>query len=292
MRCASSAALYSVVMRLDMWPSRSCLCSLNSTREVSHIILARGAPASEIRSNSMFWGAPVMAWRQAHGDGGNLDIPKKGIIIPNMGSKKRSKAVPRQPHSGVADALFTKVQQRVLAVLFGNPSRSFYANEIIAMARTGTGAVQRELAHLEAAGLVTVVRVGNQKHYQANANTPVFKELRSLVLKTSGLADILRAALAPSADKISTAFVYGSIAKGEDTAKSDIDLMVISDTLSYPDLYASLEEATRRLGRTVNPTVYKPQDLDKRFKEGNAFIQRVMAQPKIWLMGEKLEPAT
>jgi predicted nucleotidyltransferase len=209
-----------------------------------------------------------------------------------MGSKKRSKAVPRQPHSGVADALFTKVQQRVLAVLFGNPSRSFYANEIIAMARTGTGAVQRELAHLEAAGLVTVVRVGNQKHYQANANTPVFKELRSLVLKTSGLADILRAALAPSADKISTAFVYGSIAKGEDTAKSDIDLMVISDTLSYPDLYASLEEATRRLGRTVNPTVYKPQDLDKRFKEGNAFIQRVMAQPKIWLMGEKLEPAT
>lgn len=221
-----------------------------------------------------------------------LNIPKMGYKIPNMGMKVRSKIGPKQASSGIADALFTKVQQRVLAVLFGNPGRSFYANEIIALAGSGTGAVQRELAHLEVAGLVTVTHVGNQKHYQANANTPVFEELRSLVLKTSGLADILRAALAPSANKITTAFVYGSIAKGEDTVKSDIDLMVISDTLSYPDLYASLEEATRRLGRTVNPTVYKPQDLDKRFKEGNAFIQRVLGQPKIWIMGEKLEPAT
>jgi len=209
-----------------------------------------------------------------------------------MGIKNKPARVPVQTGSGIADALFTKVQQRVLAVLYGNPSRSFYANEIISLAGSGTGAVQRELARLEATGLVTITRVGNQKHYQANTTAPVFEELRGLVLKTSGLVDILRAVLAPSADKITTAFVYGSIAKGEDTAKSDIDLMVISDTLSYPDLYASLEEATRRLGRAVNPTVYKPQDLDKRVKEGNAFIQRVLAQPKIWLMGEKLEPAT
>jgi len=215
-----------------------------------------------------------------------------GFKIPNMGIKARSTIASKQARSGIADALFTKVQQRVFAVLFGNPGRSFYANEIIAQAGSGTGAVQRELAHLEAAGLVTVTHVGNQKHYQANANAPVFEELRSLVLKTSGLTDILRAALAPLADKITTAFVYGSIAKGEDTANSDIDLMLISDTLSYPDLYAALEEATKRLGRTVNPTVYKPQDLDKRVKEGNAFIQRVLAQPKIWLKGEKVEPAT
>jgi len=191
--------------------------------------------------------------------------------------------------SGVGNALFSKVQQRVLAVLFGNPSRSFYANEVIALAGSGTGAVQRELARLDAAGLVAVTRIGNQKHYQANASTPVFEELRGLILKTSGLADILRAALAPMADRIEAAFVYGSVAKGKDTAKSDIDLMVVSDTLSYPDLYASLEEATRRLGRTVNPTVYTPQELDKRVKEENAFIQRVLAQPKIWVVGEKRE---
>jgi hypothetical protein len=127
------------------------------------------------------------------------------------------------------------VQQRVLAVLFGNPRRSFYANEVIALARSGTGAVQRELARLEASGLVTVTRVGKQKHYQANASSPVFEELRALVLKTVGLADVLRSALAPAAQSIRAAFVYGSIAKGEDTAASDIDLMVISDSLAYAD---------------------------------------------------------
>lgn len=222
----------------------------------------------------------------------SFEIPKKGSIIPNMGIKKRPTDNAKRPASGIASALFTKVQQRVLAVLFGNPGRSFYANEIIALAGSGTGAVQRELARLEEAGLVTLTRVGNQKHYQANAAAPVFEELRGLVIKTSGLADILRAALAPSSDKIASAFVYGSVAKGEDTSKSDIDLIVISDTLSYADLYAALENATRRLGRTVNPTLYKPQDLDKRAKEGNAFVQRVLAQPKIWLMGEKFEPAT
>ena len=97
----------------------------------------------------------------------------------------------------MADALFAKVQQRVLGVLFGNPRRSFYANEVISLARSGTGAVQRELARLEASGLVTVTRVGKQKHYQANAGSPVFEELRAIVLKTSGQADVIRAALAP-----------------------------------------------------------------------------------------------
>jgi predicted nucleotidyltransferase len=102
-----------------------------------------------------------------------------------MGIKKRKSKSSSPIVSGVADALFTKVQQRVLAVLFGNSGRSFYANELIALACSGSGAVQRELAHLEAAELVTVRRVGNQKHYQANASAPIFEELRGLVLKTS-----------------------------------------------------------------------------------------------------------
>lgn len=205
-----------------------------------------------------------------------------------MGIKKRrAKTVP-PPISGIADVLFTKVQQRVLGVLFGNPDRSFYANEVITLAGSGTGAVQRELARLEASGLVTVTRVGNQKHYQANAAAPVFEELRGLVLKTSGLADVLRAALAPLAAQISAAFVYGSVAKRQDTAKSDIDLMVVSDSLSYADLFAALEEATNRLGRSVNPTVYSRQELDKRVRADNAFIKRVVAQPKLWVIGEEL----
>jgi predicted nucleotidyltransferase len=196
----------------------------------------------------------------------------------------------RKPHEtakrpGVADALFAKVQQRVLGVLFGNPRRTFYGNEVIGLARSGTGAVQRELARLEAAGLVTVTRVGKQKHYQANAASPVFEELRALVLKTSGLTDVLRRALSPVAHKVRAAFVYGSIAKGEDTAASDVDLMVITDRLTYTDLFAALEGASGELGRTVSPTIYSTRDLSKRIKQDSAFVTRVLAQPKLWLIG-------
>src|ERR1700691_6043268 len=110
-----------------------------------------------------------------------------------MGAKK-GELNSREPLvSGVADALFTKVQQRVLAVLFGNHERSFYASELIALVCSGSGAVQRTLAQLEAAELVTIRYVGNQKHYQANASAPIFEELRGLVLKTSDRVDLLRA---------------------------------------------------------------------------------------------------
>ena len=206
-------------------------------------------------------------------------------MIPNMGIKKRQTKASVSPAIGIADALFSKGRQRVLGVLFGNPGRSFYANEVITLVGSGTGAVQRELIRLEATGLVTVTRVGKQKHYQANAAAPVFEELRGLVLKTSGLADVLRAALAPLTGQIGAAFVYGSVAKKQDTAKSDIDLMVVSDSLTYADLFAALEDSTNRLGRKVNPTVYSPQELAKRRKQGNAFVTRVLAQPKIWLIG-------
>jgi predicted nucleotidyltransferase len=203
-----------------------------------------------------------------------------------MGTKKRKPTNRAPVSSGVADALFTKVQQRVLAVLFGNHARSFYANELIALACSGSGAVQRELAQLEAAELVTVRRVGNQKHYQANASAPIFEELRGLVLKTSGLVDVLRAALAPLSTQIDQAFIYGSVAKGKDTAKSDIDLMVISEKVAYADLFAALEPATARLQRTVNPTLYLPIDFDKPVQDDNAFVKRVMERPKLWVIGE------
>ena len=211
-----------------------------------------------------------------------------GFIIPSVGMKRASrKRHPVKPAPGLADALFAKVQQRVLGVLFGNPHRTFYANEVIGLARSGTGAVQRELARLEASGLVTVTRVGKQKHYQANAASPLYEELRALVLKTFGLADVLRAALAPAASSIRAAFVYGSIAKGQDTAASDIDLMVISDRLTYADLFAALEEASTQLGRKIAPTIYSSEDLSTRLHQDNAFVTRVLAQPKLWLIGDE-----
>lgn len=201
--------------------------------------------------------------------------------------KNRQRGRDRSAGCGVADALFAKVQQRVLGVLFGNPGRSFYANEVIGLAHSGTGAVQRELGRLEAAGLVTAVRIGKQKHYQANAASPLFPELRALVLKTSGLADVLREALAASSGRIRAAFVYGSIAKGEDTAASDIDLMVVGEGLTYGNLFGALEEASARLGRKVAPTIYSPKELARRIKQDNAFVTRVLQQPKLWLIGDE-----
>lgn len=187
--------------------------------------------------------------------------------------------------TGLADVLFGKTQRRVLGLLFGNPGRSFFANEIVRQAGSGIGAVHRELAALEAAGLVTAVRKGNQKHYQANPASPIFAELRAIVAKTFGVADTLREALAPFARKIAAAFVYGSIAKGTDTATSDVDLMVISEAVSYSDLFAALAEAEQALGRKINPSVYTPADLSNKIAAANAFAVRVLEQPKIFVIG-------
>lgn len=207
--------------------------------------------------------------------------PILGMIKPNMGIS----TIPPIQNASLADALFPKVRQRVLAVLFGNPARSFYANEVIALAGSGSGAVQRELAALSQAGLLTVSRQGNQKHYQANAASPVFAELRGLVLKTSGLVDVLRTALLPLAPQIRAAFVFGSVASRQDTARSDIDVLVVSASLGYGELFGALETATTTLGRTVNPTLYTPDDFAQRRAEGNAFATRLLDQPKLWLIG-------
>ena len=191
------------------------------------------------------------------------------------------------PAAGLSDALFAKTQRRVLGLLFGNPDRSFFANEIVRLAESGIGAVHRELATLEASGLVTATRIGNQKHYQANRASPIFEELRGIVVKTFGVAEVLREALAPLAAKIRAAFIYGSVAKGSDTAASDVDLMVVSDEVSYSDLFALAAEAERRLGRKVNPTVYTPAELRQKVAAKNAFATRVLERPKVFVIGSE-----
>jgi predicted nucleotidyltransferase len=221
-------------------------------------------------------------------------MPNMGIKMPNMGMKakrKKAKTSPPPRRASLADALFSTIRQRVLAYLFGQPERSFFATELIKLAGGGSGAVQRELARLAESGLVTVKRVGTQKHYQANPKSPLFAELCSIAQKTVGLAEPLREALAPLAKRITAVFVYGSVAKRSDTAASDIDLMVVSDSLTYADLYTAMEQATARLGRKVNPTVYSRREWAKRVKQKNAFVTRVMAQPKIWLIGAESDVA-
>jgi len=196
-----------------------------------------------------------------------------------------------QGATGLADALFTTTQQRVLGLLFGQPERSFFATELIALAERGSGAVQRELIRLEQSGLVTTRRLGTQKHYQANPESPIFAELTGIARKTVGLAEPLREALAPFAAKIAAAFVYGSIAKRSDTASSDIDLMIISESLSYADVFMALAGATHRLGRSVNPTLHTQAELAAGLAAKHAFFIRVMAQPKVWVLGDEHELA-
>jgi predicted nucleotidyltransferase len=223
----------------------------------------------------------------AKGRPGNAKVgPKAPLIAREVGATYRafSPSASSSPGS-LADALFTTTQQRVLGLIFGMPDRSFFANEIIGQTGSGSGAVQRELARLEASGLATVRWIGNQKHYQANKESPIFLSLWDIVQKTVGVAGPLHEALRPLAAQIRAAFVFGSVAKKQDTSRSDIDLMVISDSLSYADLFAALEPVNQRLGRPVNPTVFSEKDLARKLKDGNAFMKRVWEQPKIWLIG-------
>lgn len=190
-------------------------------------------------------------------------------------------------YTSLSNALFSKVQQRVLALIFGNPERSFYTSEIVRTVHSGTGAVERELARLEQSGLVYTERIGNQKHYRANRELPIFDEMRGIVLKTVGLAEPLRQSLAPYIDKIRVAFVYGSIAKGTDTARSDIDLMAIGDDLTYSDLYAALQKAENVLHRTVNPTFLSFDDWRRKLVTKDSVIAKINTQPKLFVVGSE-----
>ena len=192
----------------------------------------------------------------------------------------------------ISDVLFSGVQRRVLGLLFGQPDRSFYANEIARIGLTGRGALQRELERMTSSGLITMTLIGRQKHYQANRKAPIFQELRGIVLKTFGLADVLRAALVSSSHPVHSAFIYGSVAKGTDSATSDIDVMVIADGITYSHLFETFAEAEEMLGRKVNPTLYSTEDFANKLRGDNHFITRVIDQPKIMLIGDKDELAT
>jgi len=213
-----------------------------------------------------------------------LKRPKMGSIVPKLG-----------PIMGLAmssttmgDALFTKTQQRVLGLLYGKPDKSFYTNEIVRLANMGRGTIQRELDRLVSAGLLHVSREGNQRHYQANKECPIYSELLGIVRKTFGVVDIIRAALAPVEEQIELAFIYGSVAKGEDNARSDIDVLIVGDDLVYSEIMTLFAGAEQSLGRPVNPTMYDEEQIKTKLKEKNAFLTRVMEQPKLWIKGKEL----
>lgn len=208
-------------------------------------------------------------------------VPELGMIIPEMGTIRTAGG------SGLAGALFTPVQQRVLGLLFGQPERRFGSGEIIRLASSGTGAVHRQLQRLAAVGLVEVTAEGNQKYYQARRDTPIFTELHGLAVKTFGLVEPLRKALEPLADRIAAAFVFGSVAKGTDRAGSDVDLLVISDDVDYADVYQTVEGAEAVLGRQVNPTVLTRAEWRRKRRARDSFASRIASQPKLFVIGDE-----
>ena len=206
-----------------------------------------------------------------------------GMMVPEMGTQHAHRGDSR---TGLANALFTPVQQRVLGLLFGQPDRRFQGAELIRLANAGTGASHRLLVRLASCGLVRVDAVGRQKFYQANSAAPIHQELVALVRKTVGLREPLREALMPLADDIELAFVFGSVAAGQDGAGSDIDLMVVAHSLDYTTLFETLQPAEQALDRSVNPNIISPGEWTSKRRQKDGFIARVAARPRLLVIGE------
>lgn len=191
------------------------------------------------------------------------------------------------PASGIGDALFPKVRRRVLALFLLNPDKRFYFREAVRLLRDTPATVQKELKSLAGVGILTRERIGVQVFYQANPQNPIYSELRSIAEKTFGVVDVFREVLTGKAEeKIEHAFIYGSVASGEDTGSSDIDLMVVG-SIAYRDLVVLLKPVEERLRRPVNPTLYSSEELHKRARDESNFIKNVLNSKKLFIIGRE-----
>ena len=188
----------------------------------------------------------------------------------------------------LASALFTPAQSKIIEWIFGTPVRAFHLNELMRLTGLGSASVQREIGRLFDAGLVTDERIGNVRRVQANPLSPVFAELTSLVLKTLGVVPAIAETLLPLADQIEFAAVYGSIAKRSEHADSDVDVMIVSDTLSFAKVMATLTAVQERLSRVINPTIYTSAEFAARRAQADSFVNRVFAQPFDVVVGQLL----
>jgi DNA-binding transcriptional ArsR family regulator len=182
------------------------------------------------------------------------------------------------------DALLPKTRQGILAAMLVQPEKAWYVSELARRMGVRSSSLQRELRDLEKAGLLKTHRQGRMAYYQANADSPVFPELRGLMLKTAGLVDVLADAISPLARKLQVVFVYGSIAGGGEQSDSDIDLMVIG-AVSPLDLAVPLRIARELLGREINPSIYAPAEFAKKRAAGDHFLTRVLDKPKLFVLG-------
>ena len=188
----------------------------------------------------------------------------------------------------IGQALFSKAQRALLALFFVRPDRSFYLREFVRAAGIGQGAAQRELLRWAEAGLLTRAKRGNQVYYQANTASPMFGELKGLAVKSVGIADILRDALAGLRSKIVVAFIHGSIARQEENSISDVDLVIVG-AVSFGDVVGAIHTAQDIIGREVNPTVYTTREFRNKLRTGQHFVSSLIDSPKIFLIGSQRE---
>lgn len=184
------------------------------------------------------------------------------------------------------DALLPKTRQGILAAVFGQPEKTWYASELARRMGVPSSSLQRELQALAQVGILKVHRQGHMAYYQANANSPVFADLRGLLLKTAGLVDVLTDALKPLAARLRLVFVYGSIASGTEQSDSDIDLMVVGK-VTPAELALPLRRARELLGRDINPTVYTPTEFDKKRIAKDTFLRQVLAKPRLLVIEDQ-----
>lgn len=188
--------------------------------------------------------------------------------------------------STLSSVLFTEYRSRVLGLLLLHPERSYYLREIARLTATVPGTLKREMDKLLEVDLLTVKKVGNQNHYQANRECPIYEDLSNVLRKTSGLSDVLIAALLPLSEKIQSAFVFGSVASGKVNAKSDIDLMLIGE-VTYAEVVLLLHPLQEQLGREINPKIYADKEWSKLVKDNGAFVHDVLRKQKLFIIGNE-----
>jgi len=185
----------------------------------------------------------------------------------------------------LVEILFGAYRRRILGLLLLRPDESFYVREIARVTGVPAGSLHRELKVLTETGLLVRTTAGNQVRYQANRSCPIFEELAGILRKTAGLADVLRELLMPLGKKISLAFVFGSVARGEARLSSDIDLLVVG-SVPFADVVEACHTGTQRLGREVNPVVMSKTAFQVKNREHDRFVSRVAKEPKIFLIGD------
>jgi uncharacterized protein len=190
------------------------------------------------------------------------------------------------PSAVLSETLFSRNRRAVFSLLFTRPDEQFYLREIVRACGSGMGAMQRELRLLVQAGILRRTVRHKQVYFQADSACPIFEELKSIMLKTAGLADVLRAALAQLRDRIEIALIFGSTSRGRQNAESDVDLLVVGN-VSFLEIVAALAEAQTKISREINPVVYSREEFSAKLHGKHPFLQNVLQGEKIFLMGDE-----